>query len=51
MRKEIVEAAKQGVLKLIAECPMHGAKLIDTPRGFVVVQENGDRLYFDTLEL
>jgi len=55
MKKEIIEAAGQGILKLIAESKKgsdaYGARVIDTPRGFCVVHSNGDRVYFDILEI
>ena len=54
-KKGIVAAAKQGVLKLIKESKKdseaYGAKIVDTPRGFCVVYTNGDRVYFDILEI
>lgn len=53
-RREIVEAAKQGIFKLIEESKdpdLRGVRIVDTPRGFCVVYLNGDRVYFDTLEI
>ena len=54
LRKEFVDAAKQGVLKMIAESKdpeVRDARVADTARGFVVVHPNGNRMYFEILEI